>query len=98
MKLRPHYSDSITVFITLPRGTFVGKGPAPIRVGNDSRRKIDCLGGDPTHPATDFARGISLKGMEMYELRLHIIPLTNEEKDASGKPVKSYDVTPQAFA
>src|SRR5215475_3883680 len=34
----------------------------------------------------------------MYELRLHIIPLTNEEKDSSGKPVKSYDVTPQEFA
>lgn len=34
----------------------------------------------------------------MRDIRLHVIPLTNEEKDAAGKPLKSYDVTPQAFA
>ena len=34
----------------------------------------------------------------MYELRLHIIPMTNAEKDPSGNFVKPYSVTPQEFA
>ncbi|WP_431970102.1 hypothetical protein [Nocardia sp. bgisy134] len=34
----------------------------------------------------------------MHELRLHIIPLTNEELDTNGDPVKPYDVTPMEFA
>lgn len=34
----------------------------------------------------------------MYDLRLHVIPLTNEENDSNGKPLKPYSVTPQEFA
>ncbi|MFI2474313.1 hypothetical protein [Nocardia xishanensis] len=34
----------------------------------------------------------------MHELRPHIIPLTNEELDSNGDPVKPYDVTPMEFA
>ena len=34
----------------------------------------------------------------MYDLRLHVIPLTNQEKDARGRPAKPYAVTPAEFA
>lgn len=33
----------------------------------------------------------------MKQIRLHIIPMTNQEKDSSGKFLKSYKVTPQEF-
>ena len=34
----------------------------------------------------------------MLDLRLHVVPLSNAEKDNTGHYVKAYNVTPQQFA
>lgn len=33
----------------------------------------------------------------MHDLRMHVIPVTNEGKDSIGNPINPYDVTPQKY-